>query len=719
MAGVVLAFDRPTKSEAATGKSGERELKICVDPLAKGIKCRRGQRHSRRDELLALGFAPVFEWGRRLGHMGSFMISKELRNLLAALALAVAPLAAAAANDDAVLGAYDAYRAGDALKFARFAKKLEGHLLDPWIDYWRIAMRLEDTPTKEVQAFFEEHANTYVAEVLRGDWLKVLGKRGDWPEFERQLALYPREDLEVRCYAWLMALGRGEPTTLADADWMWLEPRELPEGCGKLAQALLDDERITVTDVWRRVRMLFERGQLTAAKTTLGYLEKADSPDERMLAEAARQPKRLLDRLPRNLERRPVREVVVLALLRYARNDPEASAKLLESRLVSRLTEADVRYLWGSIGYEAAREHHPDALKWYARAGKQLDEDQLAWKVRAALRLARWDVVRETVDLMPTSTRHESAWTYWYGRALAAQGEDTGSRAYYLRIAGNTDFYGLLAAEELGYVSTLPESIYVPTEGEVDAARQEPGLARALELIRLGMRNEGVREWLFSIRYFDDAKLLAASEFARRAGIWDRSIQAADRTVRTHNFALRYPLPFREVFTEYAKTYDLDEAWILGLVRQESRFISDARSSAGAAGLMQVMPRTARFVAQKIGLRNYLRKGVTEVETNITLGTGYLRLVLDQLGHPLLASAAYNAGPARARRWRDASRPLEGAIYAETIPFPETRDYVKKVMANSVFYAALIDKQVSPLKARLGTITPRGGGPEPVDDDLQ
>src|SRR5437763_2122585 len=318
---------------------------------------------------------------------------------------------------------------------------------------------------------------------------------------------------------------------------------------------------------------------------------------------------------------------------------------------------------------------------------------------------------------MPAALRHESNWTYWYGRALAAQGEDTGSRAYYLRIAGNTDFYGLLAAEELGYVSTLPESIYVPTEGEVDAARQEPGLARALELIRLGMRNEGVREWLFSIRYFDDPKLLAAAEFARRAGIWDRSIQAADRTVRSHNFALRYPLPFREVFTEYAKTYDLDEAWVLGLARQESRFITDARSAAGAAGLMQVMPRTARFVAQKIGLRNYQRKGVTEIETNVTLGAGYMRLVLDQLGSPVLASAAYNAGPARARRWRDESRALEGAIYTETIPFPETRDYVKKVMANAVFYAALIEKQVTPLKARLGIIAPRGAA-EPVDDDL-
>jgi len=648
--------------------------------------------------------------------MGSFMIFKELRNLLAALALAVAPLAAAA-NDDAVLGAYDAYRAGDALKFARFAKRLDGHLLDPWIDYWRIAMRLEDTPTKEAHAFLEEHNNTYVAEVLRGDWLKVLGKRGDWSEFERQLVLYPRDDLEVRCYAWLMAAQRGEETTIAEADWMWLEPQELPDGCAKLVQLMLDDERVTVTDVWRRVRLLFARGQITAAKTALGYLEKVDSPDERMLAEAARQPKRVLERLPKSLERRPVREVVVLALLRYARNEPDAAAKMLESRLASKLPEADVRYLWGRIAYEAAREHHPDALKWFAHAGTRLDEEQLAWKVRAALRAGRWDVVRETIDLMPATTRHESAWTYWYGRALAAQGEETGSRAYFLRIAGQTDFYGLLAAEELGYVSTLPESIYVPTEAEVDAARQDPGLARALELIRLGMRNEGVREWLFGIRYFDDARLLAAAEFARRAEIWDRSIQAADRTVRSHNFALRYPLPYREVFTEYAKTYDLDEAWVLGLVRQESRFITDARSAAGAAGLMQVMPRTARFVAQKIGLRNYLRKGVTEVETNVTLGTGYLRLVLDQLGHPLLASAAYNAGPARARRWRDASRPLEGAIYTETIPFPETRDYVKKVMANSVFYAALIQKEVSPLKARLGTIAPRSGA-EPAEDDL-
>ena len=169
---------------------------------------------------------------------------------------------------------------------------------------------------------------------------------------------------------------------------------------------------------------------------------------------------------------------------------------------------------------------------------------------------------------------------------------------------------------------------------------------------------------------------------------------------------------------EYAKAQGLDEAWVFGLVRQESRFISEARSGAGAAGLMQIMPRTAKFIAQKIGLRNFRSKSVTDVETNVNLGTGYMKLVLDQLGHPVLASAAYNAGPGRARRWRDA-RPLEGAIYAETIPFAETRDYVKKVMANSVFYAALLDQPIVPIKSRLGTIPARDAGESIEDEDLE
>ncbi len=647
------------------------------------------------------------------------MILKRFCSISVAFSVVLFAIPAlAAAADEAVLGAYDAYRAGDAMKLARHTKKLDGHLLTPWVDYWRLALTLEDASSNDVQAFFAAHGTTYAADLLRADWLRVLGKRSAWKEFDREATTYPRDDLELRCYIWLSHVARGDDSVLAEAAPMWLEPRELPEGCAKLADTMWKRGRLSITDTWRRVRVLFENGQITAAKTALGYLPRSEAPDERALAEAARTPKRLIARLPMTLEQRAVREVAILAGVRYARENPEATAKALEGAFGERLPEKDLRYLWGRVAYEGALLHHDRALRWYARAGDtRLTDEQLAWKARAALRRAKWAVVRDAIDRMSPDGRQDSTWTYWYGRALAAQDEETGARAYYLRIAGQPDFYGLLANEELGYVATLPELTYVPREEDVAAAAQEPGLARALELIRLGLRNEGVREWLFGLRGFNDRKLIAAAELARRAEVYDRAIQAADRTRRLHNFSLRYPLPFRDVFQQYAKTHQLDEAWVLALVRQESRFIPEARSSAGAAGLMQVMPHTARYVAAKYRMRGYRPQRVTDVQTNVTLGTGYLKIVLDQLGHPVLASTAYNAGPSRARRWRDA-RPLEGAIYAETIPFAETRDYVKKVTANSVFYAALLEKGVTPIKTRLGTVPARAPGePDDVEED--
>ena len=654
------------------------------------------------------------------------MILKVFRNPAAALLIAaccvLGPQAAAAKNakqsvDDSVLAAYDAYRAGDPMKFAAHTKKLEGHVLEPWLDYWRMSMRLEDTPNREVREFLATHANLYVSERLRADWLRVLGKRAEWTEFDRQASRYTRDDLEVNCYRWISRLENGDASALEDAMSMWLEPAELPDGCQRLSLMLSTRGRLTVTDIWRRVRVLFEYGQITAAKTTLALLPRNDAPDERMLAEAARQPKRFIERLPPVLENRAAHEVTVLAAVRYARNDASATAAALEGPLAARLSESELKYLWGLVGYEAAREHNDEALKWFARGGDvPLDDRQLAWKARAALRDGEWPVVRASIDRMSSAMVHQPAWIYWYGRALAASGEEMASRAYYLRIAGQTDFYGLLAAEELGYASLLPDATHVPSEAEVAAAAEQPGLQRALELIRLGIRVEGVREWLFAIRSYDDVQLIAAAELARRAGVYDRAIHTADRTSRVHNFALRYPLPYQDVIREYADTHGVDEAWVLGVVRQESRFNVDARSSAGAAGLMQVMPRTARYVASRMGMRNYRPKSVSDIQTNVTLGTGYLKLVMQQLGHPVLASTAYNAGPSRARRWRD-DKPLEGAIYVETIPFAETRDYVKKVMANAVYYAAVLDKKPVPLKTRLGVIQPPGGAEPPTIED--
>jgi len=291
---------------------------------------------------------------------------------------------------------------------------------------------------------------------------------------------------------------------------------------------------------------------------------------------------------------------------------------------------------------------------------------------------------------------------------------------------GGSDEYGLL--RELLSPLTMPLYLIAGNHDQRDElrrafadhrylARQESFVQYAIDehplrLIALDLRFEGNREWAWQLRQRSDPELLAIAEFARQRGAIDRMIATSERTRDLFDFSQRFPAPHRTDLARHARAVGLDEAWVYGLIRQESRFIADARSSAGAQGLMQLMPATARYVARRVGMNDFASSRVNELDVNLRLGTSYLQMVFDDLDRqPLLASAAYNAGPARARAWRAAlARPVEGAIFAETIPFNETRDYVQKVMSNAVVYAALFEGRAQSLKARLGTVVPRPAG---------
>jgi soluble lytic murein transglycosylase len=363
-------------------------------------------------------------------------------------------------------------------------------------------------------------------------------------------------------------------------------------------------------------------------------------------------------------------------------------------------------YVWGQLGYFGAMVQDADALSWFARAG-QLNDLQLAWRARAALRARQWNDVGLAIDAMSDEARAEPEWRYWKARALIAQGKSTEANALLLPLSIEHHFYGLLAAEDLDDALSAPKEHYRPTEADIAAFAQVPAIRRAMIFYRLGLRFEGNREWFWAISTMDDRQLIAGAEYARRNELWDRAINTAERTRAQHDFTLRYLAPYRERFQVYAREHGLDEAWVLGLVRQESRFIADARSSAGASGLMQLMPATARWVAGKLGMKGFQQTIVNDLDINISLGTYYLRHVMDTLDHhPVLASAGYNAGPGRARAWR-AYEEMESAVYAETIPFNETRDYVKKVMANATYYARVLGQSLVSLKERIGSIPPR------------
>jgi peptidoglycan lytic transglycosylase len=624
-----------------------------------------------------------------------------LRMLWLALLLAAAP---AYGQDEDFLAARDAYNARDAARLETHAKRLRGHVLQPYADYWQLSLKLEDGAPEEVRAFLALYRDSPLSDRLRAEWLKILGRRGEWRLFNSALPELASMDVEIACYDLRNQLQIDPGDALPEARALWFVPRDLPDNCTPLMAALYASGGLSTDDLWTRIRIALEAGQVGRARAIAEWLPAGQAPEPGVLEGIASNPAGHLERKTLNLKTRAGREAAMFSVHRLARTAPSQAA-LHWTRLEERFSEEERQYVWGMIAYLGALRHERDTLAWYARAGN-LSDLQLAWKARAALRARDWPQVLAAVDAMTGMESSLTAWRYWKARALKALGRDAEADLLLRQLATGFGFYGQLAQEELGGLTTLPAAAYKPSAEDVRAIAQHAGLRRALELYRLNQRTEGTWEWLWAIRGFDDRQLLAAAEVARRHEIYDRAIGTADRTVLLHDFELRYLAPYRDVLKARAAQLALDEAWVYGVIRQESRFIPDAKSSAGASGLMQLMPGTARWVAQRLGLKNWRWSQVTEVPTNLSLGTYYLRHVLDTQGGQLPASAAYNAGPTRARAWRPEGA-MEGAIFAETIPLTETRIYVKNVMANSTYYAHTLHQQPQSLKQRLGMVGAR------------
>ena len=629
---------------------------------------------------------------------------------VAVLALAAAA-AHGAAGDDDFLAAREAFRVGSAARLEQHAARLKGHLLEPYVGYWRLAMRLEQTSPEEVRAFLAANRDSPLSERLRSEWLKVLGRREQWDLFNAEAPLLAGDDLEITCYALQSRMRISPEETLSEARPLWFVARDLPESCTPLFNALAAAGKLSPDALWTRIRLSLEAGQVSLVRYIAEWLPPAQAPDPGLLESIASNPAGYLERQHFNLKNRAGREAVLFAVHRLARTSAQQAARHL-AKLEPQLTQEERAYLWGMVGYLGAIRHDRDALAWFARSG-DLSDLQLAWKARAALRVRNWQEVLAAVDAMTARESSDPAWRYWKARSLKALGRNDEALELLKPLAAEFNFYGQLAIEDLGGKVAVPATLYKPGAEDLRAMGQHVGLRRALELYRLNLRTEANREWLWAIRDFDDKQLLAAAELARRYELYDRAINTADRTVGLHDFSLRYLAPYRDVLKIQTEQLALDEAWVYGLIRQESRFIPGAKSRAGASGLMQLMPGTARWVAKKLGLKDWRWSQVTEVDVNVSLGTYYLKHVLDSLdGYPVLASAAYNAGPGRARAWRPEST-IEGAIYAETIPLSETRDYVKKVMANASYYSQALSQQAQTLKQRLGMVTPRQRDKEP------
>ena len=657
---------------------------------------------------------------------------------LIGLCLLVMPPALHAENgDDNIVDARDAFRKKDKSRLVidRAAALAANHPLAPWAEYWELTNRLADAQQDELNAFYSRWPGTYVEDRLRNDWLLELGKRRDW---QNLAAEFPRfrmnDDREVTCFALLLDhLGGKDVREAALA--AWLAQREPDDGCALMASTLYDAKQFTAADAWRKARLAIDANRPRAARQAVQLV----SPEAAAsVPELAENPARFLSRRPASGGRIQA-ELTTLALARLAAMDVDAAAAQLAD-LSDKGLPADLRsWAWAAVAKQSAIKLQPDAADHFLRAarrnakdGRELEwsDDALAWKVRAALRAdsgrPRWQQVVQAINAMNETEQRDPAWVYWKARALQALAKDSQDgdalRALGLElmgsIAGQLHFYGQLAAEDLGQPFALPARPAPLSDEERAATSRHPGLNRAVQLIGLGLRPEGVREWNFSLRGMGERELLAAAQFACDRQIWDRCINTSERTRAEIDLEQRFPTPFRKEVQARSREIGLDPAFVYGLIRQESRFILDTRSNVGASGLMQLMPATARWTAKRIGL-DYSAAQLNESDTNIVLGTNYLKLVLEDFGgSQTLATAAYNAGPARSRKWRDGPQ-LEAAIWAENIPFAETRDYVKKVLSNATLYAAQMGSPATSLKARLGRpVGPREGIAPALDKDL-
>lgn len=582
----------------------------------------------------------------------------------------------------------EAAKANDASKANQLASQLGQHDLADYVSYFQIKPQLYDKGNQAraetgadaaVDAFLKAHAGTAIADRLRNDWLLVLGKRQDWTSFDREYAQFQLDDdTQVKCYALQSRLQKGEDvkTLGAEAKNILLDPQYYGEACPDLVQSLYKAGGLSKSEAQAIGRIALENNFESLAKKTGG--------DD------------------------PIADVV-----KKARTDPSQAMRDFDKK-AWRTGRENTAAAWGVIGQFLAKKLDRDAIKAYRlqhEAGfhQLLSPESQEWKVRVALREGDWKLVKESIENMsPAVRKRDPAWTFWYGRAQKELGDESLSKETMQALMNQFHFYGQLAREELGMKIYVPKKAH-PEEALVKQMGSQKAFARAVRFYDMGLRFEGNREWNWALRGLSDQQLIAVAEHAKRIGLYDRAVNTADRTKSEHDFSLRYPTPYKDALSPIAQSIGLDTNWAYGLIRQESRFIMNARSHVGASGLMQVMPATAKYVAKKIGMNDFKPSQLSDMNTNLKLGSNYLNMVLQDLdGSWALASAAYNAGPGRPKMWREKlPRTVEGAIFAETIPFNETRGYVKNVLANANYYSALSSSKTPSLKQRLGTVSPK------------
>ena len=614
---------------------------------------------------------------------------------------------------DKFVTAEQALKRGALTKYNQLMPQLKEYPLYPYLRYEYLRTRLHKQPADEITAFIETYEDSPLSGRLHFRWIKQLAQKRRWKEVQQHYK--PSSNVTLQCYYRRALFNNGNTTAAFDGlQQLWLVGHSQPRACDPLFAAWHKAGFIDDALAWQRIQLAMAKRKLTLTRYLTRFLSKKERAWANRWIEVHRKPSRILS-TKRFASAHPMRSTILVhGLKRMARSNPLKTAEVWQTKISSRygFSHDEITTVERTIAMAMALRNKPEALSWLAVLEERpADQSLREWRVRTALNQQNWDAALAWLYQLNDEEQQMTRWQYWRARALEMLGQQLQAEEIYTTLAMHRGYYGFLAADKLGHPYHF-QHVALRQDSELSiSVEQQPGILRARELFALKRAVEARREWFFATRHMSDEQLYQAGKLAHRWGWHDRAILTIARTKHRDDLEVRFPLVLRDKITRKAEDNNIDTALAFALIRQESAFTPDARSSAGAMGLMQLMPRTAKQLTRGTGIRIKNRMQLIDIDTNLKLGMKHLGKVLQRFDHnPVLALAAYNAGEARVKRWIPKKQQVDADIWAETIPFHETRNYIQNIMVFTPIYEQHMGRPLTPLAQRMRPI----GTPPPI-----
>ena len=606
------------------------------------------------------------------------------------------------------LKAYKALGARRLNDYQQLAGKLADYPLYPYLQYRELRDRISRASNKELAAFIENNAGDPLGRRMQQAWLYKLARKRDWPQYLK--VYHGKQSVVLQCYRLQAQIKTGQTEDLvAAALKLWLTGSSQDKTCDPVFKYLEDKDQITPDLRWQRIRLAMESGNPGLA----GYLARRLSDSDRswvaLWREARRRPARTLESSKLKKDSLHAREIILYSVRRISRTDADQAYERWETLKPRYAFTADeTGQLEKNMALSATWQNNPRAHEWLVAVPEDAADIKVReWRIRTALALQDWDAILVHISNLPIEDAAKTEWQYWQSVALEKTDQRLPAMDNFARLATDRGYHGFLAADYLRWPYEMGNRPLEVDPAAVTTLGNIPGLLRARELLLAELYIDARREWEYVIRNLSNNDLKLAAVLANQWGWHDRAILTIARSKDYSDLELRFPLDYQQEVQQVASKNHLDPAHVYAVIRQESAFNKDARSPAGAMGLMQLMPRTGRATASKNNILLTSTRMLFEPGKNITIGSAYLRKVMDEYGRNIvLASAAYNAGPHRVKRWLPEKDQLNAANWIALIPFTETRKYVQRILAYMAIYDWRMERTITPLKKHMPVIMP-------------